>query len=65
MGYGMQFEQVASLAGKTMTGALCTAWETDPADVIDCERGKRPMTLREAGALAELHGLELAEVLAF
>lgn len=60
----MQFEQVASLAGKTTTGALCAAWETTPADVIDCERGKRPVTLREVGALAELHGLKLLDVFA-
>ena len=59
----MQFQKVEALAGKTMTGALCVAWDTTPADVIDCERGKRPMTLREAGALAEMHGMELLDVL--
>ena len=60
----MQFETATTMANGTSTADLCRAWGTTSDDVIDCKTGKRPMTLREAGALAELHGLKLADVLA-
>lgn len=59
----MQFEHTYALARATPTGALAKAWGTTPDDVTQCAHGKRPMTIREAGALAELHGLKLLDVL--
>lgn len=59
----MKFERAMKLAHITQAGALCAAWETTPEDARDCTQGKRPMTIREAGALAELHGLKLLDVL--
>lgn len=60
----MQFGQAYALALKTPTKALSEAWQTCEDAALACARGERPMTIREAGALAELHGLELLDVLA-
>ncbi|WP_426989686.1 hypothetical protein [Pseudarthrobacter sp. Y6] len=42
---------------------LCAAWAADADDVTACTRGERPMSIREAGALAEIHGLRLEDIL--
>lgn len=60
----MQFEHVMQLARDTPTSVLCEAWGATPADVSSRKKGERPMTIREAGALADLHGLKLLDVLA-
>ena len=60
----MQFENVVELARSTSTSALCDAWGEDASVVIACKRGERPMTIREVGALADMHGLKLLDVLA-
>lgn len=56
----MQFERAYALAATTPAAALSEAWGVRD----DAVHGKRPMTIREAGALAELHGLKLLDVLA-
>lgn len=59
----MRFENVMGLARETPTSVLCAAWAADADDVTACTRGERPMSIREAGALAEIHGLRLEDVL--
>ena len=59
----MQFERVKSLARDTPTSVLCEAWGASAEDVAACKKGERPMTIREAGTLADLHGLTLLDVL--
>lgn len=60
----MKFEHVTALARATPTAALCAAWGLCDADVTSLKQSKRPMTIREVGALAELHGMKLLDVLA-
>lgn len=60
----MEFGRIVELARETPTSALCGAWETGRESALDCIKGKRPMTIKEAGALAELHGMKLLDVLA-
>lgn len=60
----MQFERVVDLAKATPTSVLCEAWGASAEDVNTCKQGERPMTIREAGALADVHGLKLLDVLA-
>ncbi|QIG57709.1 helix-turn-helix DNA binding domain protein [Arthrobacter phage Shoya] len=60
----MQFENIVGLARDTPTSVLCRAWGEDAADVRACKKGERPMTIRQVGALAEVHGLTLLDVLA-
>jgi hypothetical protein len=60
----MQFQQVIEMVKSTPTDALCAAWSATTADVLDCKNGERPVTIREAGALAELHGMKLLDILA-
>lgn len=60
----MQFECAATLARNTPTGALAAAWGVGEDVALSAKSGERPMTIREAGALAELHGLKLLDVLA-
>lgn len=59
----MQFENVVALARNTPTGALCEAWGASRTAVLSRKRGERPMTIREVGALAEVHGMKLLDVL--
>lgn len=59
----MHFATVIALANDTPTGALCEAWEVSPEDVAARKCGDVAMSLREAGDLAELHGLLLQDVL--
>lgn len=60
----MQFERVVGLARETPTSVLCAAWGISPDEVISGKKGERPLTIREAGALADVHGLKLLDVLA-
>lgn len=60
----MQFDHAYALARQTPAAALSEAWETGEESALHCAHGKRPMTIREAGALAELHGMKLLDVLA-
>lgn len=59
----MRFQRVVDLANATPTSVLCEAWGASPTEVASCKNGERPMTLREAGALADVHGLKLQDVL--
>ena len=59
----MPFERAAALARATPTEALCDAWAANSSDVLSCQKGERPMTIREVGALAEIHGMKLLDVL--
>jgi hypothetical protein len=60
----MQFESAYALAATTPAKILGDAWLTSAEDATHCAQGKRPMTIREAGALADLHGMKLLDVLA-
>ncbi len=59
----MQFERIVSLANATPVSVLCEAWGADREDVCAREHAGTPLTIREAGSLAELHGLRLEDVL--
>jgi hypothetical protein len=60
----MHFERAIQLAADTPADVLGEAWGLSPRRVSDRTQSKRPMTIREAGALAALHGLKLEDVLA-
>lgn len=60
----MQFENAYALAADTPATKLCEAWGMCEGCADRCKHGKRPMTIREAGALAELHGMKLLDILA-
>lgn len=60
----MGFERVVELAKATPISVLCEAWGASPNYVASRKRAEHPMSLREAGDLAELHGLQLLDVLA-
>jgi hypothetical protein len=60
----MRFERLVELANATPTSVLCEAWGSTPEYVDGRKHCEHPMSLREAGALAELHGLKLLDVLA-
>jgi len=60
----MQSERLVALARDTSASDLCEAWKLHHKEVEHVKSGKRPMTIREVGALAELHGMLLGEVLA-
>lgn len=60
----MEFKQVMQLARDTPTRALCEAWGASAGEVTSLKKGERPMTIRQAGALADLHGKQLLDVLA-
>jgi hypothetical protein len=59
----MGFQRVVELANATPTSVLCEAWGASADDVISAKTAKRSMTISEVGALAEVHGLELLDVL--
>jgi hypothetical protein len=59
----MKFERVLNLANDTPIGVLCQVWVVSPEDVDARKRAETPLTVREAGSLAELHGLRLEDVL--
>ena len=60
----MQFECTVELAKATPTDVLCEVWGATAAEVLSRKSGKKTMTIVEAGALAELHGLKLPDILA-
>lgn len=63
-GFNMGFERAVKLANDTPTSVLCEAWSAS-RDAVDArKRARTPLTIREAGSLAELHGLRLEDVLA-
>jgi hypothetical protein len=59
----MGFQRIVELANATPTSVLCEAWGEMPDYVLSRKRSECPMSLREAGDLAELHGLKLLDVL--
>ncbi|GAP53828.1 hypothetical protein AHiyo6_03930 [Arthrobacter sp. Hiyo6] len=59
----MGFERVVELANGTPTSVLCEAWGASPEYVTSRKRAEFPMSLREAGDLAEVHGMNLLDVL--
>lgn len=59
----MHFERVAALADSTPVHLLCDAWGIPTDEVRACTKNERPMTLREVGALAEIHGMKLLDVI--
>lgn len=63
LGRKMQFVGAVDLARGTPSGVLCEAWGATAEYVAEIKRSGRPMTVREAGALAELHGMELLDIL--
>ena len=60
----MRFQRVIKLANDTPTSVLCEVWGESPEYVAGRQRQEHPMSLREAGDLAEVHGLKLLDVLA-
>ena len=60
----MKFERAATFANDTPTPTLRAAWGLDDADVISRQKGEHPMTVREVGELAFLHGMRLQDILA-
>lgn len=63
LGLIVRFERVLELVGGTPDDVLCRAWGSSLAEVRAVKQDERPITLRESGALAELHGLLLEDVL--
>ena len=59
----MGFERVRELTNTTTTEALRAAWGVSSEDVDARKQGRTPLTVREAGSLAELHGLRLEDIL--
>lgn len=60
----MRFERALELVKATPTSVLCEAWGASPSYVASRKRAEHPMSLREAGDLAELHGMTLPDILA-
>ena len=60
----MEFERATELTRNTPTATLCEVWGLTAKDVDARKRAETPLTIREAGSLAELHGLLLEDVLA-
>jgi hypothetical protein len=63
LGYQMRFQRVVVLANNTPGSVLCEAWGESLEYVDARKRAETPLTIREAGSLAELHGLRLEDVL--
>ena len=59
----MRFQSIVELANATPTSVLCEAWGESPEYVASRKICEHPMSLREAGALADVHGLTLLDVL--
>lgn len=59
----MQFARLIELVNATPTATLCKAWGAAAEDVDARKREEAPLSIREAVCLAELHGLELEDVL--
>jgi len=59
----MRFERTVELAKATPTGVLCEVWGATAAEVNSRKSGEQIMTISEAGALADLHGMKLPDIL--
>ena len=59
----MRFQSIVELANATPTSVLCEAWGESPEYVVSRKICEHPMSLREAGDLAEVHGLKLLDIL--
>lgn len=62
-GSTMRFQRVTALANATPTSVLCEVWGESPEYVASRQNSEHPMTVKEAGELAEVHGLKLEGVL--
>lgn len=60
----MRFQRVVNLANDTPTSVLCEIWGESSDYVESRKRSEHPLSLKEAGDLAEVHGLKLLDVLA-
>jgi hypothetical protein len=60
----MRFQRIVELANATPTSVLCEAWGEMPDYVLSRKRSEYPMSIREAGDLAEVYSLTLLDVLA-
>ena len=60
----MNQDPVIALARRTPIDALATAWGCTDKEVGPRLEGREPMTIREAGDLAALHGMTLDRALA-
>ena len=59
----MEFKRATELTRNTPSALLCEAWALTAEDVDARKRAETPLTIREAGSLAELHGLRLEDIL--
>jgi hypothetical protein len=59
----MRFQRVVDLANDTPTSVLCEVWGKSSEYVASRQRSEHPMSLKEAGDLAEVYGLKLLDVL--
>ena len=59
----MQFARLAALVSATPSVDLRVAWGISAEDVDARKSEGTPLTIREAGSLAELHGLLLEDIL--
>lgn len=55
----MNLDAVLTLARHTPIADLCEAWNLSPATVQTRLYGLRPLTIRELGGLADIHGTEV------
>lgn len=55
--YCMNLEGVTALARNTPMDALCAAWGIKEEAVRARTSGRRPMSIRELGGLADIHGV--------
>jgi hypothetical protein len=62
-GITMRFQRVIELANNTPTSVLCEAWGESPGYVESVKRAEQSLSIREAGDLAEMHGLLLEDIL--
>ena len=58
-------EEMIALARSTSADRLCKAWSLSPSAVRARKKGEQHLTIKEAGSLAQLHGLTLEDVLSF
>lgn len=59
----MHFERITELTKTTQSSLLSEAWGESKAYVELRQREEAPLTIREIGALADMHGLKLADLL--
>lgn len=54
---------ILALARSTQTSVLCTLWGLSEPAVLLRKQGKRPLSFREAGALAAMAGVRTSDLL--